>query len=160
MSSATLQPVRLTPAKTIDGRKPDRDDIPKADVLCSYCTAKCCRYFALPIETPDCVQDLDFIRWYLLHDRASVFIEDDTWYLLVHTDCKHLQSNHLCGIYETRPQICRDYTTDSCEYDDDSVYDMYFETAEQVAEYMEARFGSSDLTKIRSKPPELLPVLR
>ncbi len=77
MSSATLQPVRLSPAKTIDGRKPDRDEIPKGDVLCSYCTAKCCRYFALPIETPDSVQDLDFIRWYLLHDRASVFIEDE-----------------------------------------------------------------------------------
>jgi uncharacterized protein len=159
MSTLTLTPVTLTAAKTIDGRKPDREEIPSGEVLCSYCTAKCCRYFALPIETPDTVQDLDFVRWYLLHDRASVFIEDDTWYLLVHTDCKHLRSDHLCGIYETRPQICRDYTTESCEYDDDAVYDMYFETAEQVAEYMEARFGASDLKQIRSAPPSLLPVL-
>jgi uncharacterized protein len=159
MTSATLSPIKLVPAKTIDGRKPSRDEVPTDEVLCSYCTAKCCRYFALPIDTPDSVQDLDFIRWYLLHDRASVFIEDETWYLLVHTDCKHLRADHMCGIYATRPQICRDYTTESCEYDDDAVYDMYFETAEQVAEYMEARFGSSDLTNIRSKEPELLPVL-
>jgi Fe-S-cluster containining protein len=66
----------------------------------------------------------------------------------------------MCGIYETRPQICRDYSTDNCEFDEDAVYEMYFETAEQVAEYMEARFESSDLSAIRSKEPALLPVLQ
>ncbi len=43
--------------------------------------------------------------------------EDGTWYILVHTKCKHLRDDNLCGIYETRPQICRDYTTDNCEYE-------------------------------------------
>jgi len=55
-------------------------------------------------------------------------------------------------------QICRDYTTDNCEYDDTYVYDHYFETAEQVEEYMEAvlRPGKEG---IRSRRPELLAVL-
>lgn len=160
MSNLTvLTPVQLTPAKTINGVKPKRDDVPKNECLCEYCTARCCRYFALPIDAPTCEQDLDFIRWYLLHDRATVFIEDETWYLLVHTDCKHLQADHRCGIYHTRPQICRDYSTDNCEFDEDAVYEMYFETAEQVAEYMEARFHSSDLNSIRSPEPPLLPML-
>jgi hypothetical protein len=35
---------------------------------------------------------------------------------------------------------------------------MYFETAEQVAEYTEARFHSDDQS-IRSREPDLLPVL-
>jgi hypothetical protein len=35
----------------------------------------------------------------------------------------------------------REYTTDDCEYEDDWVYDQYFETAEQVEEYMEAMLG-------------------
>jgi hypothetical protein len=35
---------------------------------------------------------------------------------------------------------------------------MYFETAEQVAEYTEARYHS-DGPSIRSREPELLPVL-
>ena len=52
--------------------------------------------------------------------------------------CKHLQRDNRCGIYETRPQICRDYTTDNCEYDDDWMYDFYLETPEQVGEYTEA----------------------
>ncbi|MCY2973450.1 MAG: YkgJ family cysteine cluster protein [Planctomycetota bacterium] len=147
------------PAKTINGKKPLREDVPKEDSLCDYCTARCCRYFALPIEAPTTSQDYDFIRWYLLHDRATMFVEDETWYLLVHTTCKHLQNDHRCGIYETRPQICRDYTTAKCEYDDDSVYDKYFETAEQIAEYTEALFAPSSIKNLRTPEPPMLPIL-
>jgi Fe-S-cluster containining protein len=115
--------------------------VPAGENLCDHCTAKCCRYFALPIEAPSCRKDFDYIRWYLLHDRASVFVEDGSWYLLVHTPCKHLQADHRCGIYETRPQICRDYTTDECEFDDDWCYEQYFETSEQIDEYADALHG-------------------
>lgn len=127
--------------------------------LCDNCTAKCCKYFALPIDTPTETKDFDYIRWYLLHDRASVFIDDDTWYLLVHTRCRHLQEDNRCGIYFTRPQICRDYTTDACEFEDDWTYDHYFETPEQVEEYCEARFGRGKGKSIRSPQPEGLPML-
>ena len=33
--------------------KPRRKDVPKDQVLCDHCTAKCCRYFALPLDTPE-----------------------------------------------------------------------------------------------------------
>jgi Fe-S-cluster containining protein len=135
-----------------------REDLPEGEVLCEYCTAKCCRYFALAIETPEDFEDFEFIRWYLLHERASVFKDNDDWYLLVHSVCKHLQSNNLCGIYETRPQICRDYTTKNCEYDEDCTYDFYLETAEQVFDYTEAVFQKKGKS-IRSRKPELLAVL-
>ena len=138
--------------------KPRREDVPADQVLCSHCTAKCCRYFALPLEEPETTEDFEFIRWYLLHDRAAVFTEEETWYLLVHTTCKHLQPDNRCGIYTTRPQVCRDYSTNDCEYEDDWVYDHYFETSEQVAEYIEARFGPTR-GNIRSEKPALLPVL-
>lgn len=136
-----------------------RDQVPKGDSLCDHCTAKCCRYFALPIDAPESRKDFDFIRWYLLHDAATVFVEDDVWYLLVHTTCKHLQDDNRCGIYATRPQICRDYTTDNCEFDDDWVYEQYFETPEQITEYADARFGPVEGPLIRSPKPEGLPVL-
>ena len=138
--------------------KPTRQQVGEDANLCEYCTAKCCKYFALPIETPTDRKDFDFIRWYLLHDRATVFVEDDDWYLLVHTTCKHLQADQRCGIYHTRPQICRDYSTNNCEYEDDWTYDMYFETPEQIAEYVEAVFQPKGKS-IRSPQPELLPVL-
>ena len=139
-------------------RQVPRSEVPKGTVLCEYCTAKCCRYFALPIDTPEEFDDFEYVRWYLLHDRASIFTEDDDWYLLVHTKCHHLQDDHRCGIYETRPQICRDYTTDDCEYEDEWTYERYLETAEQVWEYAEAVVQKKG-KEIRSPKPPLLPVI-
>jgi Fe-S-cluster containining protein len=110
-----------------------RDELKPGEVLCSHCTAKCCRYFALPIEDPTTREDWEFIRWYLLHGGATVFKEDGSWYLLVHSECKHLESDNRCGIYHTRPQICREYTTDNCEYEENWTYQQYFETPEQFA---------------------------
>ena len=57
-------------------RKPSREELKPGEVLCEHCTAKCCRYFALPIETPTKRDDFNNIRWYLLHGRAAVFVED------------------------------------------------------------------------------------
>lgn len=139
--------------------KPARTDVGPQENLCEYCTGKCCRYFALPIDTPTSRRDFDFIRWYLLHDRASMFVEDDTWYLLVHTTCKHLQPDNRCGIYYTRPQICREYTTANCEYEEGWTYEHYFETPEQIAEYAEAVFAPKRGESIRSPKPEQLPLL-
>jgi Fe-S-cluster containining protein len=127
--------------KPVCRRKPRREELRPGEVLCNHCGAKCCRYFALPIDTPKEWQDFDYIRWYLLHEPAAVFTDEDSWYLLVQNRCKHLGDDHLCGIYETRPQICRDYTTADCEYDDDWTYDHYWETPEQVEEYAEALLG-------------------
>ena len=138
--------------------KPRREDVPKDKVLCEYCTAKCCRYFALPFDAPEELTDYEFIRWFLLHERATVFKEGEDWYMLVHTTCRHLRDDHMCGIYETRPQICRDYTTKECEYEDDWTYDFYLERPEQVVEYEEAMFQVEG-DSIRSKKPALMPIL-
>ncbi len=136
-----------------------REELKPGESLCDHCTAKCCKYFALPIDKPEAFEDFEYMRWFLLHDKASVFVDEDTWYILVHTTCKHLLPNNRCGIYETRPQICRDYTTDNCEYNDDWVYEKYFETAEQVEEYREATAKRKKGESIRSRRPAMLPVL-
>ena len=138
--------------------KPDRESLSPDECLCDYCPAKCCKYFALPIETPNSTKDFDFIRWYLLHESATVFVDEGTWYILVHTRCRHLQADNRCGIYQTRPQICRDYTTDSCEYDDTWTYEQYFELPEQITEYVEATLPKKK-RGIRSTKPEELPLL-
>lgn len=115
-----------------------RDDLKYGEVLCSYCTAMCCRYFSVPIDTPTTRNDFDNLRWFMLHGHVTVYVEDETWYLCVYGDCKHLLPDHRCGIYTERPQICRDYSTDACEYDDDGLHDRLFETPEQIWEYAEA----------------------
>lgn len=139
--------------------KPKRTELKAGEVLCDYCTAKCCRYFALPIEMPKSRKDFDFVRWYLLHERASVFTEDETWYLLVHTRCRHLQDDYRCAIYDRRPHICREYSVDNCEYEDDWVYERYFETPEQVEEYADAVLPRRPGQSLRSPRPPLFPVV-
>ncbi|MBP3556190.1 MAG: YkgJ family cysteine cluster protein [Thermoguttaceae bacterium] len=121
-------------------RRPKKSEVPP-ERLCEFCDAKCCRYFALPIDKPSTFEEFDYVRWYLLHERASVFVEDGDWFLLVHTPCKELGPDNRCQIYETRPQICREYSTTRCEYDDLFVFEQYFETPEQVEEYAVATLG-------------------
>ena len=134
-------------------KKPKREDLNADEVLCDHCTAKCCGYFALPIETPTEWRDFEYIRWYVLHERATIFTEDDDWYLLVQTPCRHLLEDNRCGIYDTRPQICREYSTDNCEYEDDWTYDRYFETPEQISEYIEAVIQKPGADIRSPKPP-------
>jgi Fe-S-cluster containining protein len=135
-------------------RKPRRKELKQSgESPCQHCGAKCCKYFALSIDEPTDWEDFDFIRWYLLHEQASVFIEEDSWFLLVQNRCRHLRDDNLCGIYDRRPPICRDYATVDCEYDDDWTYDHLWETAEQVEEYAEAVLGPREGHDHRSPRP-------
>jgi Fe-S-cluster containining protein len=127
--------------------------------LCDHCSAKCCKYFAWPIDKPTTRADFDYMRWAMLHGPTTFFVEEGDWYLLVHAACRHLQSDNRCGIYHTRPEICREYSTDHCEFDDHYVYEKYFETPEQIDEYREAVLPSKERKSIRSPKPELLPIL-
>lgn len=129
-----------------------REDLRPGEVLCDHCTAKCCQYFAFPIDTPTSWKEFDYLRWFMLHGRVGIFVDDGTWYMLVYAACKHLQPDHRCGIYESRPQICRDYTTDACEFEDDSVYDKYFETPEQIWEYAQAVLPPEKQHRFSSAP--------
>jgi uncharacterized protein len=107
-----------------------------AGCLCDKCSALCCRYFALPIDNPDCRKDFDNIRWYLVHENVVVFVEKKQWYIGILNRCKHLQADNRCGIYETRPQLCRSYSTDNCDYHGgDYNYEHLFTSAEQLREF-------------------------
>ena len=122
--------------------RPDRKDIPVGESPCNYCPGKCCRYFALPIDTPESRKEYDNMRWFILHEKTAVFVDDDTWYLLVYSPCNFLdKKTNRCLTYETRPNICREYSSDKCEYEDHHVYDQYFELPEQIEDYAEAVMG-------------------
>src|SRR3954447_25314684 len=115
-----------------------RQDLAPGGCLCDHCSGKCCRYFSLPIETPKSWDDYDAIRWYLAHGQTLVYVEKETWYLVVMTRCKYLTRDDRCAIYYNRPKICQDYTTADCECDSDWTFEKVFETSEQIWEYAEA----------------------
>jgi uncharacterized protein len=104
--------------------------------LCDSCSALCCRYFALPIDNPETRKDFDNIRWYLVHENVVVFVEKKQWYIGIMNRCKHLQADNRCGIYETRPMICRSYSTDNCDYHGgDYGYERLFTSADGLWTY-------------------------
>lgn len=131
-------------------RKPDRDLLPEGTNLCDYCTGKCCRYFALAIDAPTEWEDFENYRWYILHEHAAIFTEDDNWFLLVSTKCKNLGDDNYCKNYEHRPDVCRIYSTDRCEYEDNWVYDKLFDDSEQLYEYAEALLGPKNGASLRT----------
>jgi len=120
--------------------------------LCDQCSALCCRYFVLEIETPETRRQYDDVRWYLVHQNVFVFIEKRKWYLGVYSRCKHLQEDNRCGIYETRPRICREYSTDNCDYHGGE-YDwtVLFSSAEQLAAYAEEQLAERALKRLKER---------
>ena len=122
--------------------------------LCEHCTGMCCRYLALPIDAPEDREEFDDIRWYLLHEGVSVFVEDGEWYLYIAADCRHLQPDYRCGIYETRPRICRKYTTENCDYHSGEYgWEQHFTCPEHLDEYAREFFAKN--SKPRKKPKSI-----
>jgi uncharacterized protein len=126
--------------------------------LCEKCAGLCCRYFALPIDNPETARQYDDIRWYLCHENVIVFIEKKQWYLGILNRCKHLMPDNRCGIYETRPRVCRGYSLDNCDYHGgDYGFEKLFTSAEQLERYAkeklaEAREKAAAARKKRRKP--------
>jgi Fe-S-cluster containining protein len=86
-----------------------------ADHPCFEC-AKCCRYVAIEIDDPSSNREIDQIVWYLYHENMAVFVDwDNAWHVLFWTRCKNLTDAGLCGIYERRPALCKDFDWRECE---------------------------------------------
>lgn len=103
--------------------------------LCNRCGARCCTHIALEIDRPTTKAERDYIRWYLLHGGVEVFIDHHKhWFIKVPTPCDMLKEG-LCTIYETRPDICREYPEPGtvCEFDGDGAY--YLERFTTPAEF-------------------------
>ncbi len=111
-------------------------------VLCEHCAGACCRYVALPIDKPRSAGDYDDIRWYVMHEGLSVFVEDGDWYVQIQARCKNLRHDNMCNVYQTRPRICREYKEGDCDYSGGSYdYDLLFTHPEQVEAYVLKKLG-------------------
>lgn len=74
--------------------------------LCASCGGACCRYITIPLA--------NLIGW---TNRALPWFEargtvdaEGRW--RIYSPCRHLTPEGRCGIYATRPEVCRDYPVD------------------------------------------------
>jgi len=96
---------------------------------CVNCEGLCCKNFALEIDTPENERDFEDIKWYLFHENVEVYIDSDgTWNVQFNSRCKYLDENNLCKIYKNRPAMCREFSSEECDLDDDVVC---FETVKE-----------------------------
>ncbi len=103
------------------------------------CQSRCCRYITMVINAPKRKCDFDELSWFLAHENISVYVESRRWHLEVQNPCKHLGSDNLCQIYETRPGVCREYESDSCEYPVRPVHSLQFDTQEALESWRAER---------------------
>jgi len=114
---------------------------------CSFCTGtKCCVYTTQGIDTPRTKDDFDHLLWQMAHKDIQVYKDEGEWFLLINNECQFLGNKGQCGIYETRPQLCRDYSNDYCEFDEpaDKGFQFYFKTYKELDVYCRKRFKKWD----------------
>jgi uncharacterized protein len=107
--------------------------------LCKGCSA-CCEYVTVDIAGPKKKEDIDLIRWYLIHG-VSVCVEGKgDWMVYIPQKCKALDENGECKIYSKRPAICREYTQEGCDkYDQDESGDITFTDEKTFLSYIKKR---------------------
>ncbi len=122
-------------------------------LLCDKCAGLCCRYFALPIETPEDKEDYDDVMWYLCHKDVTVFVEEGDWYINLNNKCKHLlEKDYRCKIYNKRPRICKGYSIRDCDFTEGEYdYELHFISAKQMEEYIKIKFGNNETEKRKNK---------
>ncbi len=117
---------------------------------CGFCTnSKCGTYLTQQIPTPRSKHDFDHLLWQISHQNVQVYKDEDGWYLLVNNKCLQLQPDGRCGIYETRPQVCREYSNDYCEFDSSAEegFELFFDGYAALLKYCRKRFKNWDSTR-------------
>ena len=76
------------------------------------------------------------------HRDIRIYKDGGSWYLLVENSCTHIQADGRCAIYDDRPQICRDYSNDYCEFDAsaEESFELYFRDYAGLLAYCRSRF--------------------
>lgn len=110
---------------------------------CDLCTGSlCCTYITEEITVPRSKADFNQLLWQVSHDNVEIYKDSDGWTLLFKTMCSHLQIDGRCGIYEIRPDICKEYTNDYCEYDapPEDAWKLHFRDHAELYKYVQKRF--------------------
>ena len=120
------------------GQRPAAVPAVKDGAPCHKCPSLCCRYFALEIDEPEDEEDFESLRWYLLHERSWIWVDDGDWYLQIDNPCRALAADGSCADYKRRPSICREYgTKEFLDHPDDPLCDYFGQGESHDLEFRE-----------------------
>jgi Fe-S-cluster containining protein len=124
----------------------------RKQVSCLNC-GLCCSYVAVEIDEPTTLKAATDILWYLYHQNICIYAEGDEWMVQIEARCQHYQDDHKCAIYETRPQICRDYDETNCEINAEDVGNVFYTPGEYLAYLQQHYKRIHTLVQKRYMPP-------
>lgn len=93
------------------------------------------------------------LLWQVSHEHVSAFKDRDGWYLMIDGKCEHLQPDGRCGIYESRPDACREHSDESCEFDRvlSTDFKLFFPTYESLLAHCKKKFKDWGEESAKSK---------
>ena len=109
-----------------------------AEKTCTECNAECCRDVAVEMEKPETFDDFETLKWFLAHKNVLIYIDHDgDWMVEFKTECKNLDENGRCSIYNERFTICRQHDPLECVANGEgNFFKRVFRTSEDVDNYM------------------------
>lgn len=108
--------------------------------VCQHdCHSRCCRYITVVLPAPRLSYDFDELSWFLAHENISVYVESRRWHLEVRTPCKYLDRDNLCTIYADRPDVCREYDIEACEFPRRPRHTLHFDTRQEFHSWLTKR---------------------
>jgi Fe-S-cluster containining protein len=134
--------------------KSKRDDTSQ----CEKCLpAYCCNYFAFGIDVPEDRRDYESLLWQIAHENVSFYIYRKDWYIMIHSRCNFLMPDNKCAIYEHRPYMCREHSTESCEYTgDDYGFTEHFKSYDELLTYIKTNTNFRFKQELTGIPPNCL----
>ncbi|MET0389958.1 MAG: YkgJ family cysteine cluster protein [Polyangiales bacterium] len=131
------------------GRTPRRASKP-------HCTAcgLCCTYVAIETDGPDTVKQATQLLWYVYHEGVSLYANGDDWMVQFDSTCVHLQPDYRCGIYHTRPHICREFSERDCEINTGDDGHTFYNGTEFMAYLKQIRPRVYSFVRKHFAPPE------
>ncbi|HEX7481508.1 MAG TPA: YkgJ family cysteine cluster protein [Polyangiales bacterium] len=123
-------------------------------IPCTAC-GLCCSYVAIEIDAPTTARRATQLLFYLYHEGVSLYASGDDWMVQFESRCKHLLPDRRCGVYETRPHICRDFSETDCEVNSDDDEGHTFYTTEALMAYLQIHYKRAhrELMKGYAPPP-------
>ena len=131
----------------------------KKAATCTSC-GLCCSYVAIEVDTPKTVKQATMMLWYVYHEGVSLYVNDDDWMVQFDTTCIHLQPDYRCGVYETRPHICREFSEQDCEVNTGDDGKTFYTATEFLEHLAQTRPRVHAVVKKSFSPPAEGPRMR
>ena len=127
--------------------------MPRSKPSCTAC-GLCCSYVAIEIDAPATVKQATQLLWYVYHEGVSLYVNEDEWMVQFDTTCIYLQPDYRCGVYETRPHICREFSEQDCEVNTGDDGKTFYTASEFLAHLKESRPRIHKFVQKNFAPPE------